>query len=219
MALLPFFQKPNLSDLLRDLAATHIDTTLTPANLPPRPLSQDSERFEFDVTHRVQIWYDRTHAVHSKFGTLTAYRAITLRGDLLWFVRQEQSGLRFHACVEDPHVAMDLAMNTWDAARQLRDNPAVLKDIMGELRRGRARLQVCLADAEATPLSQLGFRALLDSVGLFGLTRISGQTITVLMKKEPLLAHVLHVAWRRHQTEAAYALPASDVPVGFEAIC
>lgn len=215
MALLPFFQKPNLSDLLRDLAATQGSTLPPFCDLPP----QGPERFEFDVTHRVQLWYDRTHAVTSKFATLIAYRAITLKGDLLWLVCQDHTGLRFHASVDDPHEAMDLALTTWENARHLRDNPAVLDDIITDLRRGRARIQVTLTDAEATPLSALGMRAVLDSVGLFGINRVSGQTLILLMKKEPLLAHVLHAAWRRHQSMALPALKAAGTPIGFEAMC
>ncbi|WP_299686928.1 hypothetical protein [uncultured Tateyamaria sp.] len=201
MSFLSFFHKPALTDLLSCLGAEH-------------PGSDQPERFQFDLSHGVQSWYDTEHTARSGFGTLTASRAITMSGVLFWRVCDPNRGLVYQAQAEDPNTAMDMALRAWDAARQLRDAPAALHRLIAELRRGHVDFRVELSDALATPLSIFGFRALLDASGLSDLSRISAQSLLRLIKSEPLVMHVMHAAWARQQ-----AAPAPDEPVGYEAMC
>ena len=109
---------------------------------------------------------------------------------------------------------MEQALGAWDSARQLRDAPAPLHALIAELRRGTVTFHVQMSDAASTPLSTMGFQALLETSGLFDLNRISAQSILRLIKTEPLVTHVLYAAWMRQQVR-----PTPDEPVGFEAMC
>lgn len=201
MSLLSFFHKPALTDLLACLSAEHAG-------------SEQPERFQFDVSHGVQSWHDTEHCVQSGFGTLTATRAITMTGTMFWRVTDPERGHVYHALATDPYLAMDTALRAWDRARQVRDAPAALHRLVSDLRRGAVEFRIELDDAVATPLSIFGFRALLDTQGLSDQKRISATSVLPLMKAEPLVAHVIHAAWERHQSQSA-----PDQPVGFEAMC
>ncbi|MEM9872351.1 MAG: hypothetical protein AAF822_13965 [Pseudomonadota bacterium] len=201
MSILSFLHKPALSDLLARLSAEHAG-------------SDHPERFQFDVSHGVQSWHDTENAVQSGFGTLTAQRAITVNGDLFWRVTDPKRRLVFHAQSAKAHDAMDLALRAWDNARQLRDAPGQLNHLVTELRRGSIAFGVQVSDAAATPLSVIGFRALLEASGLKDLRRISALSVLHLMKTEPLVLHVIHAAWARQQAQ-----PSSEEPIGFEAMC
>lgn len=201
MSFLSFFQKPALTDLLACLGAEHAGT-------------DQPKRFQFDLSQGVQSWFDTEHSVRSEFGTLTATRAITVTGDLFWRVDDPERGLVFHAQIDNPYNAMDLALRAWDTARQLRDAPAEMHDLVTRLRRGAVSFRVQLSDATATPLSVFGFRALLEGAGFFDVTSVSAQSVQRLIKKEPLVAYVIHAAWARQQAQ-----PTPDEPVGFEAMC
>lgn len=208
MTFLDIFKKPDLTTLLATLSG---DSRIE--------LDDVADRFVFDVTHRVQVWYDTAQAAHSDFGTLLAHRAITVRGALVWLVRATNRGLTYHADTPDPQHAMHMAMRTWDEARQLRDRPNELHSLIADVRRGRTRFQVRLEDATLTPLSAHGFRAALDKAGLFGMKHVSAATLVRLMKKDPLLAHVLFEAWQRYRSTPAPDARADNAPVGFEAMC
>lgn len=201
MSIVSFFYKPALTDLLARLGAEHDG-------------SAQADRFQFDVSFGVQSWHDTEHQVQSGFGTLTASRAITMNGDLFWRVDDPDRGHIYHADANTPYAAMDQALRAWDSARQLRDAPAPLHALIAELRRGTVTFHVQMSDAMTTPLSTMGFQALLETSGLFDLNRISAQSILRLIKTEPLVTHVLYAAWMRQQ-----ARPTPDEPVGFEAMC
>ncbi|WP_415920759.1 hypothetical protein [Tateyamaria sp. SN6-1] len=201
MSFLDLFRTPDLTTLLTQLRAEHAG-------------SDAQGRFTFDTAHGVQLWSDTEHKARSNFGTLVAHRAITARGDLIWRVEDSARGHVFLTDASAPQTAMDLALRTWDSARQLRDAPDPLQALITDLRRDRINFGVELSDAAATPLSAFGFRAVLDRAGFFDLTRVSAQAVLRLMKSEPLVAHVLYAAWVRQQQD-----PAPAHPRGFEAMC
>ncbi|MEL6617416.1 MAG: hypothetical protein AAFP16_00965 [Pseudomonadota bacterium] len=211
MSFLTLFRKPSLESLLDTLGA---DAANPPAATPPAP-----DRFVFDVTHRVQIWYDTANAVQSQFGTLTAYRAITLRGELLWFVHEHGRGDRFHAVTDTALDAMCMANAAWDQAQRACAMAVQLTRLTQDIRRGRVRFHATLEDAQHTPMSPLGFRAVLDGAGLFGVSRISASTLVRMMRREPQLTYVLHAAWERHKSAPSDDQRPVRRPTGFAAIC
>lgn len=198
-----FAKSPGIPTLLAQLNAEH-------------PGPNPAGRFQLDTVHGVQVWYDLNHAECSEFATLIAHRAITAHGDLVWRVSDAERGHRFLSLETDPALAMRAAIHTWDRARQLCAAPATLHRLIHDVRRGRARFDVLASDAADTPLSVVGFKALLERSGFLDLGRVSARSVLRLVKSEPLLTHVLYRAWRRH-----LAAPKGDLSpqAGFAALC
>jgi len=102
-------------DLHQKLAQERPNTSLIERELAP--VSGD---FVFDKTDWVPLWMDRRHRISSDCQTLWAYRAITLRGQLLWYVFTARKTRGYHATPQDPLAAMEDALDAWEARREVR---------------------------------------------------------------------------------------------------
>ncbi|WP_299148361.1 hypothetical protein [uncultured Tateyamaria sp.] len=183
----------------------------------PMPDKRGAARTKFvhDRTHAVTLWYDPANAIRSNFGTMTAYRAITTGGDLLWHVVFENGASVYHAQCDDPYVAMTQASEAQCAQRQLMDQWHSVQAIARDLLAGRQAFDVTLEDARHAPMCPLGFRAVMTSAGLFGLKRISGKTAARLMRAEPQIGFVIYAVWKRTQVSQE----GSTRRVPFGAVC
>lgn len=157
-----------------------------------------SGSFVFDNTNWVKLWYDPGYAVASDCGTMTAYRAITADGDLLWFVFGDGKKLGFHATETDPVAAMEEAKAAWAHRKAVRTRWDEVEEVSRDLWRGTQKFDVRIEDAHASPLCTQGIEGFMGSVGLGGLTRISGRTAAMMMKIEPQVGFVIFEAWQRH---------------------
>lgn len=156
------------------------------------------DSFVFDNAEWIKLWYDPGHMVHSACGALTAYRAITVSGDLLWYVSSTTGEPAYHSCADDPCVAIDEALQSRERRNTVMVRWDEIEEIAKDLWRGRQKFDVLLEDAQASPLSAQEIDGFMNSVGLGNLTRISGRTAAMLMKIEPQLGFVIFEAWQRH---------------------
>ncbi|MFL4470953.1 hypothetical protein ACERZ8_14090 [Tateyamaria armeniaca] len=218
------------------------DQTLTPAPVPQRPgalfqklagerkaLSQgekdaiaDASAFTFVDRTWVTLWYDPAHAIRSKCGGMTAFRAITTTGDLLWYVAPEGDAPVYHAQCADPFEAIEHATVALGAQADLNRRWAHIERLAEDLRSGAVAFDVTLEDARRVPIRPTMFKALMAAMSLFGKRTVSGRNAAMLMKAEPSIGFIIHAAWiRSHIADPAQngVVVAPRRPVSFEAIC
>lgn len=142
----------------------------------------------------ISLFYDTGHKVISDDGSQYAYRAITTRGELLWFVFSTGKTRGYHSEETCPFAAFDEARAALAQRREIKSRWSDVQTIARSLRRGRIRFDILIEDAHSSPLCAMGTRHFLRSVGLPGITRLSGVQLAWLMLLEPQLGFVIHQA-------------------------
>lgn len=184
-------------------------------------LSKASDGFVFVDRTWVTLWYDTGNVVHSQCGGMTAYRAITTTGDLLWYVAPEGKGPVYHAQCADPFQAIEHATVALGAQNDLKSRWVFIECLARELRQGTLAFHITAQDVHNSPVAPLALRALMAGATKMGTARISGRSAAILMRVAPNVGFVLHTAWLRCQTHTvAPRVAAPRAPaVSFEAIC
>jgi hypothetical protein len=142
----------------------------------------------------ISLFYDTAHKVISDDGSQYAYRAITTRGELLWFVFSTGKSRGYHSEAACPFAAFTEAKTALDQRRQIKARWSDVTSIARDLRCGKMRFDILIEDAHTSPLCAMGTRHFLRSVGLSGITRLSGFKLAWLMLLEPQLGFVIHQA-------------------------
>lgn len=142
----------------------------------------------------ISLFYDAGHKIVSEDGSQYAYRAITTRGELLWFVFSNGKSRGYHSEASCPFEAFAQARAALDQRRQIKSRWSDVTSVARDLRRGRRRFDILIEDAHTSPLCAMGTRHFLRSVGLSGITRLSGFKLAWLMLLEPQLGFVIHQA-------------------------
>lgn len=190
-------QKAPLEALFFKLASTR-----QMMSLMEKDILAGSDEFVFDNTDWVKLWYDPGHEVTSDCGTIRAVRAITTKGQLLWYVFGAGKSRGYHATQDDPFAAIDAAKEVWARRRYVKTEWDFVETLARELRQGTRKLDVRIEDAHASPLCTLGIEGFMTSIGLKNVTKISGRLAGLLMKMEPQLGFVIFQAWQRQQSES-----------------
>ncbi len=154
--------------------------------------------FVFDKSDWVPLYYDTQHAFASDCGTITAYRAHTLKGDWMWFVFREGKARGYHAACDDPQQAITMAKASWAGRRAVRADWDRVEQTARDLLLGRQRFDVRVEDLEASPLCDLGICGFRSAIRMDNVTRIPGWVAALLMKVEPQMGFVIHAAMERH---------------------
>lgn len=154
--------------------------------------------FVFDKTDWVPLYYDTGYAVRSDCGDIIAYRAATLSGQLLWLVFTTGKKRGYHAIADDPVQAMADAKAVWARRAMVRANWEDVTRTAGELRAFRARFDIRIEDAEASPLCSLGIEGFMRAIGMGHVRRMPGWLAGWLMKLEPQMGFVIYEAMQRH---------------------
>ncbi|MEP4248996.1 hypothetical protein [Tateyamaria sp.] len=177
-----------------------------------------TDGFTFVDRDWVTLWYDRDHAVRSDCCGMTAYRAITTTGDLLWYVAPEGKAPVYHAQCADPFQAIEHATVALGAQGDLNLRWAFIERLASDLRSGARTLDITLGDVQCSPVAPAGIRMFMACLARLGARHISARYVAMLMKVSPGLGFVLHTAWMRSQTNAA-SKNTPIAPADFEAIC
>jgi hypothetical protein len=169
----------------------------------------------------VTLWYDPAHMVTSDCGRMTAYRAITATGDLLWYVAPDGDAPVYHAQCADPFEAMEHAAASVGIRSDVARRWAHIERLAGELRNGTLEFDVTFEDARHSPVCPTGFRTVMASLGLFGARTMSGRVAAMLMRVEPSVGFIIHTAWIRSLMTAPTGrhILRAKPPVGYEGIC
>ena len=147
----------------------------------------------------VPLYYDTGYAVTSDCGKLIAYRAATLRGQLLWLVFHPNKKHGFHAIADDPLLAMDHAQAAWARRAHVRKNWSEVEDAARDLIIGRQNFTVSLEVADASPLCALGIEGFMRSIGMARVRHMPGRLAALLMRLEPQIGFVIYEALQRHR--------------------
>lgn len=142
----------------------------------------------------VPMWVDFGNSVRCNARTATALRAITDRGELLWYVRHDTRKHGYHAMGNDPESAFEEAAHAWAKRRHVREQWPHVQSLASDLLRGRRKMLVTLRDAHESALCSLGIDGFMRRTGIKSKTTISGRLAAMLMKVEPQMGFVLHQA-------------------------
>jgi len=166
-------------------------------SLMEKEIATVSTDMVFDKSDWVPLYFDRGNAVVSDCGQLTAYRAATLKGQLLWMVFTPGKLRGFHADCTDPVEAMDQAKASLMHRRAVRQDWTLVEQTARDLMVGRQRFSVRVEDLHASPLCAMGIEGFRRTIGMGNVTRMPGWMAALLMKIEPQMGFVIHAALQR----------------------
>lgn len=169
----------------------------------------------------VTLWYDPDHAVQSECGGMTAFRAITATGDLLWYVAPAGDAPVYHAHCADPHEAIEHATVALGAQIDLNRRWMHIERLARELRSGALHFDITPQDIARAPVAPFVFHMAIYLTRKLAGRDMSGREAALLMKVQPSVGFVIHAAWLRSVATAPHSRMANvrKTPVGFEAIC
>lgn len=153
----------------------------------------------FTKTDWVPLYYDRGHAVTAERGRITAFRALTLKGQFLWMVFVQDKVRGYHAMTDDPFDAIELAKASWAHRRAVRQEWDLVEATARDLLTGRQRFDVRIEDLHASPLCHLGCEGFRRAIGFGRVNRMPGWLAALAMKIEPQVGFVIHAAILRHR--------------------
>ncbi len=168
--------------------------------------------FEYDKSDWVPLYFDRGNAVTSDCGTITAFRAATLQGQLLWMVHTPGKSCGYHADCDDPFDAIEQAKTSWASRKAVRQDWDLVEQTAKDLLWGKQRFDVRIEDAHASPLCTAGVEGFRSAIGLGRFTKMPGWMAAVLFKVEPQMGFVIHAAMQRHAAEQSKASQMDVVP-------
>ena len=176
------------------------------------------DSFTFVDRDWVTLWYDPEHAVRSHCGGMTAYRAITTTGELLWYIAPEGKAPVYHAQCADPFEAIEHSTVALGAQNDLNLRWAFIERLAQDLRSGAQAFDITLGDVKRSPVAPVALRTLLSCLSRLGIRRVPARLVAALMKIDPSLGFVIHTAWMRSQTSADGKYRSID-PVSCKATC
>lgn len=181
-------------------------------SLIDQEIASQSSDMVFTKADWVPLYYDRGYAVQSDCGQMTAYRAVTLKGEYLWMVFSPTRTRGYHASATDPVEAMEQAQQSWSERRTVRSNWVEVEQTAKDLITGRQKFDVTIEDVYASPLCSLGIEGFREAFFIKRFNRVPGRLIALLMKVEPQLGFVIHEAKLRQGALDA-DVPASSIGV------
>ena len=155
----------------------------------------------------VPMWVDLGNRVACESGEAFALRAITDRGELLWFVRQSGQKLGYHSSQTDPVSAIAEARRARQQRRAIRGRWQDVKQLQRDILRGKERFEVHINDAYASPLCTLGIEGFMRRIGLGRVKRVPCRVAAGMMYIDEQVGFVLWQAWQRHNATAAQVAP------------
>lgn len=155
----------------------------------------------------VPMWVDLGNRVVCDTGAAVALRAITDRGELLWFVRQTGQRLGYHAQDDDPVAAMASAQAARAARRAVRGRWDEVRRLRDDVLRGKHRFEVHINDAYASPLCRLGVDGFMRRLGMGRVQRVPCRMAAAMTYVDEQVGFVLWQAWLRHRAQTTATRP------------
>lgn len=158
-----------------------------------RHFESTDDGLRYDRSNWITLLYDTRNAVSSEPGTI-AYRAMTSRGEPLWFVVSDGRKRGYHAETDCPWRGLEMAREARRRRREVRARWDDVRRLAREARTGRRKFEVTLDDAEASPLCALGVRSFMRSIGLGWVRRGPAAVVSLLMLIDEQVGFVLYEA-------------------------
>ncbi|UWQ23109.1 hypothetical protein [Jannaschia sp. W003] len=172
-------------------------------SLVEQEILSDGPHLERNTDNWVRSWVDRDHVVTHRSGRVTATRAITDSGLLIWMVQLQGNRFAFHADRE----GVDDAFRQASEARRARKAIAARWDEYRALRRriflGDRKLRITVDDARRAGLCELGIQGFLHRFGLGGRADFPGRLLAVLSYLDRQVGYAVYAGHTRQQAEEA----------------
>lgn len=166
-------------------------------SLIDREMALAANEVKRETVNWVPMWVDWGHTVRSDCDTATAIRAISDKGEMLWYVRHDRKKHGFHSIQSDPFSAFSEAMAAWKKRAQVRAEWTIVKALSRDLILGRENFRVTMDDAEQSALCTLGIKWFRDRMRIAHKPDVSGRTAGLLMKIEPQMGFIIYEAAQR----------------------
>ena len=168
---------------------------LLAAQNPHIPADADAaRRFVYNTENWVRMWIDPDHAVTSDCGKVSAYRGVSLKGQLMWMVRHQDRRHGYHSHRQLGDDAIQEAQWAWAERRRVRRRWDDVRAVQRDLLLGRRRLRVTRADAYRSALCPAGIDAFMERIGCRSRDGLNGRLAALLMYVEPQLGFAIFAA-------------------------
>ncbi|MEL6639821.1 MAG: hypothetical protein AAFP98_00680 [Pseudomonadota bacterium] len=147
----------------------------------------------------VPMWVDLGHRVTCETGMAVALRAISDRGELLWFVRQDGQRLGYHSQEADPVAALAEARTARIGRKAVRQRWDDVTRLRYKILRGKHRFRVTRDDAYASPLCAVGIDGFMRRFGMGRVQSVPARLLAAAAVLDEQVGFVLWQAWQRHQ--------------------
>lgn len=184
-------------------------------SLIDREIAMATSDIKRETVNWVPMWVDWGHTVRSDCDTATAVRAISDRGEFLWYVRHDTKKHGYHSQCDGPFEAIDEAMQAWHKRKAVRSMWPQVSALSRDLVLGRQNFRITMEDAEQSALCTLGVKWFRDRMHLSKKQSLSGRSAAMLMKIEPQVGFVIYEAALR---EGAWAHTAMPRPAGVQVL-
>jgi hypothetical protein len=154
-----------------------------------------------ETANWVPMWVDQSHKITSDCGKITALRAITDQGELIWFVHHADKAHGYHANTDSSAEAIEEAHFAWSERRRVRKQWPMVQKLARDLVLGRRKMDVTIEDAYNSALCRMGTEGFLRKMRMPGIKRMSGRTAGLLMLIEPQMGFAIHRAYERQRAE------------------
>lgn len=155
----------------------------------------------FDRADWVSALVDTGNVVEFSTKKMTATRAMTLQGKLIWLIRSAQYRRAYHSSETDAASAVEDALRAWKRRSDMRRYRDDVRAIVSDLRWGRKRFRIHVDDAYASPLCNEGVDGFLRSIGVGRFTDFPGWFIAWCFALDRQVGFVIWEAYKRTQAE------------------
>ena len=155
----------------------------------------------FDRADWVSALVDTGNIIRFPTQKMTATRAITLQGKLIWLIRSAQYNRAYHSSEPDATSATRDAVRAWKRRSDMRRYRDDVRAIVSDLRWGRKRFRINVNDAYASPLCNEGVDGFLRSIGVSRFTDFPGWFIAWCFALDRQVGFVIWEAYKRTQAE------------------
>ncbi len=155
----------------------------------------------FDRADWVSALVDTRNVIRFPTQKVTATRAITLQGKLIWLIRSVHYARAYHSSEPDATSATKDAVRAWTRRSDMRRYRDDVRAIVSDLRWGRKRFRIHVDDAYASPLCNEGVDGFLRSIGVGRFTDFPGWFIAWCFALDRQVGFVIWEAYKRTQAE------------------
>ena len=163
--------------------------------LPHGPLKNTGLRVE--SSNWVSALIDETHFFRDEKLRMTAYRAVTKHGQLIWYVFRDGRRVGYPASAGAPATAISEARSIEAARKDASIHWSRVRSFARDLRKGRTHETILLSDAYAAPLSAVSVEGFREAFGLTAYKSMSGRVMAMLAVCDERVAFVLYAAMVR----------------------
>lgn len=161
----------------------------------------------FDRSDWVGCYVDQTHYRTWPDDGLSATRAITKQGRMIWLVRSTTYRRAYHSRAETATGAVDDARRAWARRAEMRALRPELYRVVRALRTGRLSFSITVDDAYASPLCEEGVDGFLRAIGMARVRVFPGWFIAWCFALDRQVGFVIWEAYQRHLRESTPAAP------------